>query len=66
MVNKVNEKDMYNKSKKGSKSSSLASIHEKIKESLIDMKIEDLSAKLYEEEYTLYKTQQVPFLLIDV
>ena len=55
---------MNNRLRKGSKSSSIASIHEKIQESLIDMKIEDLTRKLYQEEYNLYKNQQVNWFCV--
>ena len=45
--------------RKGSKTSSLASIHEKIQASLIDHKIGELTDRLYAEEYQLLKDNQV-------
>lgn len=44
--------------KKSSKSSSLASIHEKIEDSLRDHKIAELTDQLYADEYSLYKAEQ--------
>lgn len=44
--------------RKGSKHSSSGGIHEKIYQSLIDQRLNDLTSRLFEEEYKLLKSDE--------